>query len=356
MKSTRDLRTENSAAHTRDGENQMAPTKAKTMKAIVQDSYGPPNDVLEFREADMPAVDDDQVLVRVRSAGVHIGDWLVGSGLPYLVRLGYGLTRPKHRIPGMEFAGTVESVGTNVTQFHAGDEVFGWGTGAFAEYTSVQQDALVLKPTNATFTEAAAVPISGFTALQAVRDIGGVQEGDQVLVIGASGGVGTYAVQIAKAYGAEVTAVCSTRNVDMVRSIGADHVIDYTTDDIANSGRRYDVILDTAGNHSLSTLRDALTPTGTLAIVGGSGGKWFMGVGRSVRATLMSPFVSQRLRMFLSSTNKEDLATLRDLIESGDVTPVIDRTYPLSETAAALTHVGERHTRGKTVITTTSET
>lgn len=320
------------------------------MRAIIQDTYGAPNDVLRFNETGLPAVGEDDVLVRVHAAGLHIGDWLVGSGLPYMVRLGYGLTRPKHNIPGMELAGTVESVGTNVTQFQPGDEVFGWGTGAFAEYVSIEQDSLVLKPTNATFTEAAAVPISGFTALQAVRDIGEVKPGDNVLVIGASGGVGTYAVQIAKAYGAEVTGVCSTRNVDMVRSIGADHVIDYTKEDITKGDTRYDVILDTAGNRSLSTLRDALSPTGTLVIVGGSGGPWLMGVGRSLRATVTSPFVSQRLRMFLSSTNRDDLATLGELIESGKVTPVIDRTYPLSETAAALTHVGGRHTRGKTVI------
>jgi NADPH:quinone reductase-like Zn-dependent oxidoreductase len=325
------------------------------MNAIVQDTYGAPNDVLELTETDKPLIGDDDVLVRVHAAGVHIGDWLVGSGLPYMVRLGYGLTKPKHSIPGMEFAGTVEAVGNRVAQFHTGDEVFGWGTGAFAEYVSIEQGALVLKPTNATFTEAAAVPISGFTALQAVRDIGEVKPGDNVLVIGASGGVGTYAVQIAKAYGADVTGVCSTRNVDMVRSIGADHVIDYTNEDFTTAGKRYDVILDTAGNRSLSSLRHVLSPTGTLVIVGGSGGPWLMGVGRSLRAAVTSPFVNQNLRMFLSSTNGEDLATLRDLIESGKVSPVIDGTYPLSDTAAALTHVGGRHTRGKTVIAVTND-
>jgi NADPH:quinone reductase-like Zn-dependent oxidoreductase len=329
--------------------------RSDTMKAIVQDTYGAPQDVLELQDIDRPAIGEDEVLVHVHAAGVHIGDWLIGSGIPYMVRLAYGLTGPKHAVPGMEFAGTVEAVGANVKEFHAGDEVFGWGTGAFAEYASIHQDALVLKPATATFSQAAAVPISGFTALQAVRDIGEVQAGDSVLVIGASGGVGTYAVQIAKAFGAEVTGVCSTRNVDMVRSIGADRVIDYTKEDISADGERYDVILDTAGNRSLSTLRDALTPTGTLVIVGGSGGRWLMGVGRSLRATLTSPFVSQSLKMFLSSTNKDDLATLGDLIESGKVTPVIDRTYPLNETAAALTHVGGRHTRGKTVITVAND-
>ena len=331
------------------------PSRRNTMKAIVQDTYGAPNDVVELRETETPVIGDDDVLVRVHAAGIHIGDWLVGSGIPYMIRLGYGLTKPRHRIPGTEFAGTVENVGNSVTQFRSGDEVFGWGTGVFAEYASIQQDALVLKPTNATFTEAAAVPISGFTALQAVRDIGEVHAGDSVLVIGASGGVGTYAVQIAKAFGAEVTGVCSTRNVDMVRSIGADHVIDYTKDDISHGGKRYDVILDTAGNRTLSTLREALSSSGTLVIVGGSGGPWLMGVGRSLRATATSPFVSQRLRMFLASSNRDDLATLRDLIESGSVTPVIDRTYPLSEAGAALAHVGGRHTRGKTVIAVTSD-
>jgi NADPH:quinone reductase-like Zn-dependent oxidoreductase len=334
-----------------DDEAERGPIGRNTMKAIVQDTYGAPIDVLKFRETTKPEIGDDEVLVRVHAAGVHIGDWLVGSGLPYMIRLGYGLTKPKVRVPGMELAGTVEKVGKNVTQFHTGDQVFGWGTGAFAEYASIPQDALVLKPTTATFTEAAAVPISGFTALQAVRDIGDVQAGDSVLVIGASGGVGTFAVQIAKAHGAEVTGVCSTRNVDMVRSIGADHVIDYTKENISEGGRHYDVILDTAGNRSLSTLRGALSPTGRLVIVGGSGGPWLMGVGRSMRATLTSPFVSQSLRMFLSSTNNDDLVSLKDLIESGSVTPVIDRTYPLSETAVALDHVGGRHTRGKTVIT-----
>ena len=321
------------------------------MRAIIQDAYGAPNDVLECNETDMPVIGDDDVLVRVHAAGLHIGDWLVGSGLPYMIRLGYGLTKPKHRIPGMELAGTVEKVGTNVTRFHTGDEVFGWGTGALAEYASIPQDSLVLKPANATFTEAAAVPISGFTALQAVRDIGKVKTDDTVLVIGASGGVGTYAVQIAKAHGAEVTGVFSTRNVDMVRTIGADHVIDYTMEDISDSGKRYDVILDMAGNSDLSTLRDALSATGTLVIVGGSGGPILMGFGRTLRAIAISPFVGQNLRQFLSSTNREDLVALRDLIESGDVTPVIDRTYPLNEAAAALTYVGNRHTRGKTVIT-----
>ncbi|MEN8239869.1 MAG: NAD(P)-dependent alcohol dehydrogenase [Actinomycetota bacterium] len=321
------------------------------MKAIIQSTYGAPEDVVELRETSKPVIGDDDVLVRVHAAGVHIGDWLLSSGLPYMIRLGYGLTRPKYSIPGMEFAGTVEDVGANVSRFHVGDEVFGSGTGAFAEYVSTGQDALVAKPTNATFTEAAAVPISGLTALQAVRDIGGVQARDNVLVIGASGAVGTYAVQIAKAYDAEVTGVCSTAKMDMVRSIGADHAIDYTKEDFSHSGYLWDAIIDTAGNRSLSTLREALTPTGTLVIVGGSGGPWLMGLGRNLRALAVSPFVSQHLRQFLSRTNREDLEALKDLIESDKVKPIIDKTFPLSQAGEALAHVGQRHAQGKTVIT-----
>ena len=321
------------------------------MKAIVQEKYGAPRDVLELEEIEKPTVGEDDVLVRVQAAGVHIGDWLVMNGLPYLIRLGYGLRTPKDSVPGMELAGRVVAVGENVTQFRSGDEVFGWGKGAFAEYVSVFQDALVLKPANATFEQAAAVPISGFTALQAVRDQGRLQPGQKVLIIGASGGVGTFAVQIAKAFGAEVTGVCSTRNVDLVRSIGADHVVDYTDEDTSESGERYDLILDTAGNGSLSDLRRMLMPSGTLVIIGGSGGPWLMGSGRSLRALVVSPFVSQNLRPFLSRTTKEDLVVLKELIESGDIAPVIDRTYPLKKTVEAIGHVGGRHTRGKTVIT-----
>jgi len=322
------------------------------MKAITQEEYGTPGDVLRLREIEKPTIGDDDVLVRVQATGVHIGDWLVMNGVPYLIRLmGYGLRKPKTTVPGTEFAGSVEAVGKNVKQFQPGDEVFGFGTGGLAEYAAVSQDALVLKPANATFEQAATVPVSGFTALQAVRDQAKVQPGQNVLIIGASGGVGTYAVQIAKAFGAEVTGVCSTRNVEMVRSIGADHVIDYTKEGITQSERRYDVILDTAGNRSLSELRGALTSEGTLVIVGGSGGRWLMGSGRSLRAVVVSPFVSQNLRSFISSTNKDDLVVLKELIEEGKITPVVDRAFPLTETADALNHVGARHTRGKTVVT-----
>jgi NADPH:quinone reductase-like Zn-dependent oxidoreductase len=322
------------------------------MRAVVQSVYGPPADVLEVRETERPTVGDNEVLIQVNAAGIHIGDWLTISGLPYLIRLmGYGLTKPKNSIPGTEFAGRVAAVGADVEDFKPGDEVFGWGSGAFGEYVSISQDTVVLKPSNASFMQAAAVPISGFTALQAVRDHGNVQHGDKVLVIGASGGVGTYAVQIAKALGAEVTGVVSTQNLDMVRSIGADHVIDYTVDDFTRNGLRYDVIIDTAGNGSLAKLRHALTKRGILVIVGGSGGRFLMGAGRSLRATLLSPFVSQTLRAFISTTTKADLKALGDLIEAGKVTPVIDRTYSLDAAAEAVTHVGERHTRGKTVVT-----
>ena len=264
--------------------------------------------------------------------------------------MGYGLLKPKSSVPGFEVAGHVEAVGKNVKQFQPGDEVF-WCHGAFAEYVSVSEDALALKPANLPFEQAAAVPISAFAALQALRDKGQIQPGHKVLIIGASGGVGTFAVQIAKSYGAEVTGVCSTRNVDMVRSIGADHVIDYTQEDITQSGQRYDLILDMAGNRSLSDCRRALTPEGTLVIVGGSGGPWLMGMGRTVRALVLSPFVRERLRPFLSLPKKEDLVVLKELIEACKVTPVIDRTYALREVPEAIRYLEERHARGKVVIT-----
>jgi NADPH:quinone reductase-like Zn-dependent oxidoreductase len=245
------------------------------VKAIVHSRYGPP-DVLELNDIDQPVVNDDAVLVRVDAAAVGKGDWLTVQGLPYVARMRYGLPKPKHPVPGFDVAGRVEVVGHNVTQLQPGDEVFGWCDGSFAEYASVPEDQLALKPANLTFEQAAAVPISGFAALQALRDTGGVHSGQQVVIIGASGGVGSYAVQLAKAYGAEVTGVCSTKSLEMVRSIGADHVIDYTQKDFTRSGQRYDLILEMAGNRSLSDLRRALTPKGTLVLVGGSGvaGSW----------------------------------------------------------------------------------
>jgi NADPH:quinone reductase-like Zn-dependent oxidoreductase len=320
------------------------------MKAIIHSKYGPP-DALQLKDVDQPVINDDAVLVRVRAAAVGKGDWLTVGGLPYVARLRYGLPKPKHPVPGFDVAGRIEAAGSNVTQLQPGDEVFGWCEGSFAEYASVPEGQLARKPTNLSFEQAAAVPISGFAALQALRDTGGVQPGQQVVIIGASGGVGSFAVQLAKAFGAEVTGVCSTKSMEMVRSIGADHVIDYTQEDFTRSGRRYDLILEMAGNRSLGDLRRALTPKGTLVLVGGSGGKWFMGTGRTLRAVVVSPFVGQRLRSFFSKPRGADLDVLKELIEAGKITPVIDRTFPLSETPEAIRYVGERSTQGKTVIT-----
>ena len=323
------------------------------MKAIVQDSYGSA-DVLELRQIDRPAVSDDDLLVRVQAAGVDPGVWHLMTGLPYLVRImGFGLRKPKVRIRGRDVAGRVEAVGKNVTGFQPGDEVFGICEGSFAEYASARPDMLAPKPANVTFEQAAAVPISGLTALQALRDTGQVQPGQQVLVIGAGGGVGTFAVQLAKAFGAEVTGVCSTTKADLVRSIGADDAIDYTREDFADGKRRFDLILDTAGNRSLSHLRRALAPRGTLVIVGGEGGsRWLGGFDRQIlRAPLLSPFVSQTLRPLISKEAKADLVALKELIEAGKLTPVIDRTYPLIEAPEAIRYLAEGHARGKIVIT-----
>jgi len=322
------------------------------MKAIVQVAYGSA-DGLEFREIDKPEMADDEVLVRVHAAGVDRGVWHVMAGLPYPIRLaGYGLRAPKNGVPGMDVAGVVEAVGKDVTRFRPGDEVFGVGTGSFAEYARAGEDKLAPKPANLTFEQAAAVAISGSTALQALRDRGQVGPGQKVLIIGASGGVGTYAVQVAKAFGAGVTAVCSTTKMDMVRSVGADHVIDYTRDDFADGRQRYDVILDIGGNASLSRLRRALTPKGTLVIVGGeTDGRWLGGSDRQIRALMLSPFVGQKLGTFVSSQNYQDLIVLKELIEAGKVTPAIDRTYPLREAAQAIRYVAEGRARGKVVIT-----
>ena len=322
------------------------------MKAIVQDTYGA-TDVLELRDIDKPEIANDEVLVRVHAAGVDRGVWHVMTGLPYPIRLaGYGLRRPKTPIPGMDMAGVVEAVGNHVTRFQPGDEVFGIGEGAFAEYARARESKLAPKPANLTFEQAAVVAASGLPALQALRDHGKVRPGQKVLIIGASGGVGTYAVQLAKAFGAEVTGVCSTTKVDMVRSLGADHVIDYTREDFAEGEQRYDVILDIGGNASLSRLRRALTPRGTLVIVGGeTGGRWLGGTDRQLRALLLSRFVGQKLGTFISKENHEDMLVLKELIEAGKVTPVIDRTYPLTEAPQAIRYVQEGHARGKVVIT-----
>jgi NADPH:quinone reductase-like Zn-dependent oxidoreductase len=321
------------------------------MKAIVQDKYGSPDDVLELKDIGRPVVKDDEVLVHVHAAALHAGDWLGMRGVPYFMRPAFGLLKPKNRVPGTDVAGHVEAVGKNVKQFQPGDEVLGTCNGAIAEYACAAEDKFVPKPVNLTFEQAATVLASAFAALHGLRDAGKVQPGQKVLIIGASGGVGTFAVQIAKSFGAEVTGVCSTRNVDMVRSIGADHVVDYTEEDCTQSGERYDLMLDMVGNRSLSDCRRALTPKGTLVLVGGRGGPWLMGMGRTVRALVLSPFVSQRMRFFVSMPSNEDLVVLKELVEAGKVTPVIDRTYPLSETPEAMAYVGEGHARGKVVIT-----
>jgi NADPH:quinone reductase-like Zn-dependent oxidoreductase len=327
------------------------------MKAIVYREYGPP-DVLELEDVDRQVVKDEEVLVRVYGVAVNPGDWDLLNGTPYVLRPMVGLRRPRNKVLGLAVAGRVETVGSNTTRFQPGDEVYaGISEGGFAEYVCVSEDALALKPSNLTFEQAAAVPVAGVTALQGLRDAGRVQPGQKVLINGASGGVGTFAVQIAKAFGAEVTGVCSTTNVDLVRSIGADHVIDYTQDDFTRNGRHYDLIFDNVGNRSLSDCRRALLPGGTLIPNSNKGsGHWIGGfLGRAVQALAVSPFVSQRLRPFAATEKSEDLVVLKELIESGKVTPVIDRTYPLNETAEALGYYGEGHTRGKVVITVEHE-
>lgn len=327
-----------------------APAQANTMQAIVRHKYGSP-DVLELKDIDKPVVDDDSVLVRVRAASVNPYDWHFMRGLPYIVRMGEGLRKPKSTISGVDVAGHVEAVGKNVTQFQPGDEVFGQRGGAFAEYVCAGEKNFVLKPANLTFEQAAAVPMAGFTALQGLRDKGQIQPGQRVLINGAAGGVGTFAVQIAKAFGAHVTGVCSTRNVDMVRSIGADQVVDYTQEDFTRSGQRYDLILDVAGNRSVSDVRRVLGSNGILVVVGGPKGRWLGPLIRMLEALVLSRFVSQRMVPFLSKRSKDDLIFLKELIEAGKVTPVIDRTYPLSETPEAIRYLEEGHAQGKVVIT-----
>ena len=322
------------------------------MKAIVHHKYGSP-DVLELRDIDKPEIGDDEVLVGVHAAGMDRGVWHVMTGLPYPIRLaGYGLRAPKTAVIGSDVAGVVEAVGKNVSRFQPGDEVFGIGKGSYAEYVCAREDKLAHKPANLTFEQAAVVAISGLTALQGLRDHGRVEPEQKVLVIGASGGVGTYAVQIAKAFGAQITGVCSTTKVDMVRSLGADHVIDYTRDDFAEGEKRYDLILDIGGNSSLARLRRALTSKGTLVITGGeTDGRWLGGTDRQIRALVLSPFVGQKLGTFVSSENHEDMIVLKELVEAGKVTSVIDRTFSLSEVPEAIRYLEEGHARGKVVIT-----
>jgi NADPH:quinone reductase-like Zn-dependent oxidoreductase len=322
------------------------------MKAIVQDRYGSA-DVLEFRDIDEPVVGENDLLVRVHAAGCGPDVWHVMAGLPYMARPVIGLRRPKLAVRGWDLAGTVEAVGANVTAFRAGDEVMGTADGTFAELAVTQQEKLVPKPANLTFEQAAAIPVSGTTALRAVRDEGRVQPGQSMLVIGAAGGVGSLAVQIAKAFGANVTGVSSTSKRDLVRSIGADDVIDYTREDFADGSRHWDVIVDTAGRRPLRQLRRALTPKGTLVVVGGDGGgRWTGGFFRGIlRGPLVSLFVGQRLRGLATKIVQEDLVTLTEMIEAGRITPVIDRTYPLIEAADAIRHLADGHAAGKIVVT-----
>jgi NADPH:quinone reductase-like Zn-dependent oxidoreductase len=323
------------------------------MKAIVQDRYGSA-DVLEFRDIEEPAVGLDDVLVRVRAAGCGPDVWHFMAGMPYMARLSIGLRKPKVAVRGWDVAGIVEAVGANVTRFSPGDEVMGTAEqGSFAELASTPADKLVTKPAALSFEQAASLPISGVTALRAVRDEGRVQAGQRVLVIGASGGVGSLAVQIAKGLGATVTGVCSTAKAALVRSLGADDVIDYTREDFADGSRRWDLIIDTAGRRPLSKLRRALTPKGTLVIVGGDGGgHWTGGFFRGVlRGPIVSLFVGQRLRGLTTKIEQDDLVTLAELVEAGTVAPVIDRTYPLIEAPDAIRYLAEGHAAGKIVIT-----
>src|SRR5213596_3706584 len=327
---------------------------ANPMKAIVYCDYGVAN--LKLEEIEKPIPNDDQILVRVRAASVNPYDWHFVEGTPYVMRaMGVGLRKPKDTHLGVDFAGTVEAVGKNVTQFKPGDEVFGGRGGAFAQYVCPRATrAVALKPANVSFEEAASVNIAGITALQALRDKGKVQPGQKVLINGASGGVGTFAVQIAKSLGADVTGVCSTRNLEMVRSLGADHVIDYTQEDFTKSGQRYDVILDNVPNHSLSECRRILNPEGKYVMIGGGGpndNRWIGPFGRLIQTMVVAPFVSQKMGMMMAELKKSDLTILGDMMQSGKVKPVIDRTYKLSELPAAIAYLEEGHARGKVVIT-----
>ncbi|MGW0912832.1 NAD(P)-dependent alcohol dehydrogenase [Streptomyces sp. NPDC002784] len=323
------------------------------MKAVVQDRYGPA-DVLEFRDIERPVPGPGEVLVRVHAASVNAYDWHFMHGDPKVARAMMGLRGPKARVRGRDFAGRVAAVGDGITDLGPGDEVFGEADGAFAEFVCAPGDAVGPKPSNLTFEQAAAIPLAGNTALIGVRDVGGVRQGQTLLVNGASGGVGTFAVQLGKAYGAEVTAVCSARNADMARSLGADHVIDYAREDFTRASRRYDVVLDLVGNHSLRALRRALTPTGTLVLSGGGvydGGSIVGPMGLFLKRRLAAPFTRQRLLELPARQSRENLATLKELAEAGRIAPVVERTYPLSEAAEAIRHLEVEHARAKIVVT-----
>lgn len=349
MKATRG-RTEPTVA-TKEAQATPTTPPGRRMQAIVHHEYGSA-DVLRIEEIDRPAIGAGEVLIRVRAAGLDRGTWHFMAGMPYLFRLmGPGLRKPKNPVLGLDVAGTVVAVGAAVTRFGVGDEVFGVSKGSFAEYASAREDKLARKPANLTFDQAAVVAISGLTALQSVLDVGRVQPGQHVLIVGASGGVGTYAVQIAKAARAQVTGVCSTAKADLVRSIGADHVIDYTKDDFSTGPQRYDVILDIGGNSPLSRLRRALTPSGTLVLVGGEDGdRWTGGMGRQLRAVALSPFIRQRLTMKTPKEHHSDLERLARLIEAGELTPTIDNTYPLEHAPDAMRHLQSGQARGKILI------
>ena len=323
---------------------------ADPMQAVVYRCYGSP-EVLQFESIAKPAPLDNEVLVKIRAAAVNPLDWHYMRGEPYIMRLGTGLGAPDETRLGVDFAGTVEAVGKSVKQFKPGDDVFGGRTGAFAEYVTISEDrALALKPANVSFEQAASVPIAAITALQALRDKGQLKPGQKVLINGASGGVGTFAVQIARAIGAEVTGVCSGRNAEMVRSIGADHVIDYKQENYTENGQHYDLIIDMVGNHSLSDNRQVLAPEGIFVIIGGAKGNWIGPLLGPIKASIYSPFVSQEFSLLLAQMRKDDLQTLADLMETRQVVPVIDRRYSLSEVPAAIRYSEEGHARGKIII------
>lgn len=322
----------------------------RKMRAIVHDAYGPP-ELLELRDIDRPVIDDDGVLVRVHAAGLHVGDCFAVRGAPFVVRMVTGLLRPTYGVPGFDLAGQVEAVGKKVKRFRPGDHVFGVCRGSCAEYASAGEDQLALKPATLTLEQAAALPTSALAALNGLRDAGRIRAGQKVLINGASGGVGTFAVQIAKSFGAEVTGVCSAANVDLVRSLGADRVIDYTHEDFTRRGERYDLIFDNVENRSLSDCRRALTPSGTLVLSSGTGARGIGMLIRLVKPLVVAPFVRQNLRRYLSRPNHENLVVLKDLVESGKLHPVIDRMYPLSQTSEALRYIEGGHARGKVIVT-----
>ena len=352
MKATTSSTGQDRATDASDATPETTTTRPQTMRAIVARTYGDA-DVLQANEIDLPTIADDEVLVQVHAAGLDRGTWHLMTGRPYLMRiLGFGFRAPKNPVPGLDVAGTVVAVGASVTRFAIGDAVFGIAaSGSFAEYAAAREDKLAHKPAGLTFDEAAVMGVSAITAMQAVRDTARLDAGQRVLVIGASGGVGTYAVQIAKAAGAHVTGVCSTAKLDLVRSIGADHVLDYTRDAYLDGATHYDVIIDIGGNSSLSSLRRALAPRGTLVIVGGEeGGQVTGGFGRSLRAPLLSPFVSQRLTMLASKERCSSLEEVAELVETGHLTPVVDSTYPLHEVPAAMHHLEAGDVRGKVAI------